>query len=101
MRKKQYDQAFKNNAVKYRKEHTELSVQDCARNLGISKATLYSWQTAAELSEDNQVPHRGSGNYISDEAKEIARLKKKKKNRDDALRILKKAIGILGDEELK
>lgn len=39
---------------------------------------------------------RGSGNYSSDEAKEIARLKKELKDTKDALDILKKAIGILG-----
>ena len=38
---------------------------------------------------------RGSGNYSSDEAKEIARLKRELKNTQDALEILKKAMGIL------
>lgn len=38
---------------------------------------------------------RGSGNYSSDEAKEIARLKKELKDTKDALEILKKAMGIL------
>lgn len=35
------------------------------------------------------------GNYASDEAKEIARLKRELRDKDDALEILKKAIGIL------
>ena len=39
---------------------------------------------------------RGSGNFSSDEAKEIARLRKKLKDTQDALEVLKKAIGILG-----
>ena len=38
---------------------------------------------------------RGSGNYSSDEAKEIARLRKELKDTQDALDVLKKAIGIL------
>lgn len=36
-------------------------------------------------------------NYASDEAKEIARLKKELRDTQDALEILKKAIGILGN----
>ena len=39
---------------------------------------------------------RGSGNYSSDEAKEIARLQRELRDTKDALEILKKAISILG-----
>ena len=42
------------------------------------------------------VPTRGSGNYSSDEAKEIARLQRELRDTKDALEILKKAISILG-----
>ena len=45
---------------------------------------------------NNEVICRGSGNYSSDEAKELARLKKELKDTQDALEILKKAISILG-----
>lgn len=48
---------------------------------------------------DGNVAHVGSGNYSSEEAKEIARLKRELKNKDDALQILKKAMGILAREE--
>ena len=41
------------------------------------------------------------GNFGSDEAKEIARLKKELKNSKDALLILKKSMGILAREERK
>lgn len=44
----------------------------------------------------NKIESRGSGNFSSDEAKEIARLRKKLKDTQDALEVLKKAIGILG-----
>ena len=37
-----------------------------------------------------------SGNYASDEAKEIARLQRELRDTKDALEVLKKAIGILG-----
>lgn len=38
----------------------------------------------------------GTGNYASDEAKEIAQLKRELRDTKDALDILKKAISILG-----
>ena len=44
----------------------------------------------------NKIESRGSGNFSSDEAKEIARLRKELKETQDALEVLKKAIGILG-----
>ena len=44
-----------------------------------------------------QVPTRGSGNYASEEAKEIARLQRELRDTKDALEVLKKAIGILGN----
>ncbi|OUP67530.1 transposase, partial [Erysipelatoclostridium sp. An173] len=43
---------------------------------------------------DGIINSRGSGNYSSDEAKEIARLKKELKDTRDALEVLKKAIGM-------
>ena len=47
---------------------------------------------------EGTVPTRGSGNYSSDEAKEIARLKRKLRDAEDALDVLKKAISILGSD---
>ena len=50
----------------------------------------------AARENEGSVPTRGTGNYSSDEAKEIARLKRELRDTKDALEILKKAIGILG-----
>ena len=41
------------------------------------------------------MPYRGSGNYASDEAKEIAHLKRELRDAKDAINVLKKAIRIL------
>ena len=90
-----YDQQFKENAVRYRLEHPELSLQKAAVNLGISDSALKTWRRAARENEGS-VPTRGSGNYSSDEAKEIARLQRELRDTKDALEILKKAISILG-----
>ena len=84
-----YDQQFKENAVRYRLEHPELSLQKAAENLGISDSALKTWLRAARENEGS-VPTRGSGNYSSDEAKEIARLQRELRDTKDAVEILKK-----------
>ena len=90
-----YDQQFKENAVRYRLDHPELSLQKAAENLGISDSALKTWIRAPKENEGS-VPTRGSGNYSSDEAKEIARLQRELRDTKDALEILKKPISILG-----
>lgn len=92
---KQYDKEFKENAVRYVKDHKELGLIKSAKNLGISKSALSRWCKEAQAN-DGEVPTRGRGNYESDEAKEIARLRKELRDTQDALNILKKAISILG-----
>jgi transposase len=91
----QYTEQFKQDAVRYWKEHSEMGIGKCAKNLGISKSALSNW---GKLFNDNEgtVPTRGRGNFESDEAKEMARLRKELRDTQDALDILKKAIGILG-----
>ena len=37
-------QKFKNDAVRYWKEHPELGIAKCAKNLGISKTALSNWR---------------------------------------------------------
>ena len=71
------------------------SLRKCAENLGISESALKTWMKSAKEHEGT-VPTRGSGNYASDEAKEIARLQRELRDTKDALEVLKKAIGILG-----
>lgn len=92
---KQYTEDFKKDAVRYWKEHPEIGINKCAKNLGISKSALSTW---GKIYEENEgaVPTRGRGNYESDEAKENARLRKELRDTQEALEILKKAIGILG-----
>jgi transposase len=92
---KQYSKEFKENAVRYYNEHQDIGVGRCAANLGISKSALSTWRKEFENNKGT-VPTRGRGNYESDEAKEIARLKKELRDTQDALDILKKAISILG-----
>jgi transposase len=93
----QHTKQFKLDAVNYRKEHPDLTQAECAKNLGIGISTLARWETQFR-DNDGNIPVRGSGNYESDEAKEIARLKRELRDAQDALDVLKKAIGILGKD---
>jgi len=61
--------------------------------LGVS--TLAKWESQFR-NNDGDIPVRGSGNYQSDDAKEIALLKRELRDAQDALDVLKKAISILG-----
>lgn len=91
---KHYDRQFKLDAIQYYHDYRELGLQGCASNLVISHQTLSRWQKG--LRDNGVIESRGSGNYASDEAKEIARLKRELRNTQDALDVLKKAINILG-----
>ena len=53
-------------------------------------SALKHWMAAAKENE-GAVPARGTGNFSSDEAKEIARLQKELRDTKDALEILKKS----------
>ncbi len=91
---RQYEKEFKENAVQYHHDHPELTIKECAEKLGVPYDTYHGWLNSYKYKGENAF--RGSGNYSSDEAKEIARLKRELRDTQDALEILKKAIGILG-----
>ena len=93
---RQFTKQFKEDAVRYYLEHKDLGITECAKNLGTSRTALFTWIKDAKAN-NGEVPTRGSGNYQSDEAKENARLRKELRDTQDALEILKKAIGILGN----
>lgn len=54
----QYTEEFKNNAVRYWKDHPELGIAKCAKNLGISKTALSNWRKLYDTHEGT-VPTRG------------------------------------------
>lgn len=96
-KKPQHTKQFKLDAINYRKEHPDLTQTEVATNLGIGVSTLARWE--AQFRDcDGDIPVRESGNYESDEAKEIARLKRELRDAQDALDVLKKAISILGKD---
>lgn len=91
----QHTKQFKLDAINYRTEHPNLTQAKVAENLGIGLSTLTRWKAQFRKNKGD-IPVRGSGNYESDESKEIARLKRELRDAQDALDVLKKAISILG-----
>ena len=95
MTKPVFNDEFKQGVVDYVLQHPEESKLSVAKKFSIADSTIHKWMKDAK-NNDNKIESRGSGNFASDEAKEIARLKKELKDTQDALEVLKKAIGILG-----
>ena len=94
--KRSFTDDFKNDVVEYVHNHPDEAIISIARRFDIADSTIHAWLKKAKIN-NGTVVSRGSGNYSSDEAKENARLRKELKDTKDALDILKKAIGILGD----
>lgn len=95
MSKQTFTNEFKQGVVNYVLDHPDESKVAIAKQFGIADSTVHKWLKEAN-NNNGTINSRGSGNYSSDEAKEIARLKKELKDTQDALDVLKKAIGILG-----
>ena len=95
---RRYTDDFKRDAIDYIKSHPDLTVEEVARYLNVPKDTLYGWikayHRAVRASNSGEAPVKGP---LTDEEKEIARLKRELRDTQDALEILKKAISILGD----
>lgn len=91
----QYTKKCKEDAVRYWNEHEELGISKCTKNPGISKSALSTWGKAHSSNAD-EMSTRGSANFECNETKQHARPCKELRDTQDALDILKKAIGILG-----
>ena len=90
-----YDKEFKMGVIQYVLDHPDETFLSIGKRFDVHSTTVGGWMK--EYKEKNAEDlFRGSGNYSSEEAKEIACLKKELKDTQDALEILKKAIGILG-----
>ena len=95
MTKPVFDDEFKQGVVDYANQHPEESKVSIVKIFSIADNTIHKWIKDAN-NNGNKIESRGSSNFSSDEAKEIARLRKELKDTQDALEVLKKAIGILG-----
>ena len=96
MSKPTFTDEFKQGVVDYVLQHPDESKVAIAKHFGVGDSTVHKRLKDAKNNKGT-INSRGSGNYSSDEAKEIAKLKKELKDTKDALDVLKKAIGILGN----
>lgn len=92
--KPHFTDEFKEEVIKYALAHADESRTSIMKKFGIPQSTYYKW--LRQYSKNGEIQNRGSGNHSSEEAKEIARLKKELRDTQDALEVLKKAIGIVG-----
>jgi Transposase and inactivated derivatives len=94
-KRKQFSKEFKEDAVKYYLE-SDLSLEAAAKKLNMGMSTLQRW-VKEFTANDNQIQFTGSGKRKSDIELENTRLKRELRDAEDALEILKKAMGILTD----
>ncbi|MCF0141669.1 MAG: transposase [Mogibacterium sp.] len=92
---KKYSDEFKQDALRYVKEHPDLDKRVCAEYLGVPYDTLYGWykKDRRESNDANESSYSG----MSDLEKENMRLRRELRDTQDALDVLKKAISILGE----
>jgi len=90
-----FDKIFKQDCLKYYYDHEGITQAEVAKKFGVKEKTFNKWVKAER--EKGPDAFRGSGNYSSEEEKEIARLKRELRDANDAIYILKKAMGILAD----
>ena len=84
--KRKYDGEFKRNAVK--KVLDGQPAASVARELGVGENLIYNWKKA--------ILQNGSGTQSGSELSEIARLKKRNRELEMEVEILKKATLIFG-----
>lgn len=92
---RQYTEEFKRDAVQYLRDHPDMDKREAAKYLGMPYDTLYGWYKR-DRRENRPEAYDESGK-LTEEEKEIIRLRRELRDAKDALEILKKAIGILGE----
>jgi transposase len=95
-KKRKYDCTFKENAIKLSYERNNLSA--VARELGVDPKMLRRWRS--EYEQFKEASFQGQGTIrLTEEQKEIHRLKKSLQRRELEVEILKKALGIISTSD--
>lgn len=90
-----YEKEFREGVIRYALEHPDETYLSIGEKFNVHSTTVGGWVKDYK-EKGNVVEVRGTGNFSSDLEKENFQLKKQLKDTQDALEILKKAIGILG-----
>ena len=96
-KRKQFTEEQRRDALQYLADHPDLSIRQCAENLGIGYSTLHRFKAQANNSPGGDPKFTGSGHYSNECEKENAQLRRQLRDTQEALKILKKAISILGN----
>ncbi len=97
-KKRNYTVSFKRNAVKLSEEKGNVS--QTAKELGIAVSVLHRWRRELEEYAHNSFPGHGKPK-LTDEQREITRLKKELRDAKMDAEILKKAVGIFSKNDSK
>jgi len=97
-KKRIYTADYKRNAVNLSAEKG--NVAKVARELGIGSQLIHRWKKEQEEFKHNSFPGHGKAK-LTDEGREIARLKKELRDTKLGTEILKKAIGIFSANDSK
>jgi transposase len=95
MKKKLYDVDYKKQAVQLCQEKGR-TIAQTARELGISYKTLHRW--CDEYKQSKGTSFVGSGN-IKPENQDLLALKRRNRELEEELAILKKALGIFSKDQ--
>lgn len=96
--RKKYDSNFKKKAVEL--SNARGSVSEVASELGVNPNLIHRWRREFNQYAHNSFPGQGKPK-LTDEEKEIARLKAELKDAQMERDILKKAIGIFSVSDKK
>ena len=98
MSRRKFTASFKLNAIKLSEE--KKNVAQAARELGIKAPMIHRWKKEQEEYSHNSFPGHGKAK-LTDEGREIARLKKDLRDAKMETEILKKAISIFSANDRK
>jgi transposase len=98
MSRKKYTASFKLNAIKLSEE--KKNVAQVARELGVKAPMIHRWKKEQAEYSHNSFPGHGKAK-LTDEGREISRLKKDLREAKMETEILKKAISIFSANDRK
>ena len=95
-KRKTFMDEFKKDAVQFLANHPEMTIQQSADALGVGRSTLERWKADFKKSGLSNITGQNHTEEEKDLLKENIRLQRELRDSQEALKILKKAISILG-----
>ncbi|WP_438600340.1 transposase [Faecalibaculum rodentium] len=95
-KRKTFTDEFKQDAVQFVASHPEMTISECAEALGVGRSTLERWRADFNRCGLSAEADQNHDKEEKDLLKENIRLQRELRDSQEALKILKKAISILG-----